>query len=708
VTLVPKSSVNRVESKKRVAYFKYANCSERVPGLILVEKGERMLINSRLGLFLLVLLLCTPQISARQYHAPTFPGDGKIHLDVVVTPKSDPAVSGLQQQDFSILDNGVPQTIISFEAVGGRLAPIEVVLVIDAVNIGAREAATVHEEINRFLKTDGGHLDYPTAVAILTVNGLQFQEEFSKDGNAASATLGDHTIPIRGTGRDADRGGAADRVQISFQGFADLLGRERERPGRKLILCVSPGWPPLFGLENTRDASRQEQVFGNIVEISTQLLEGQITVYSVDPSALGDVDPGLTDPPAYHLRPSDRKAYIEGVSKASDVRMEDLTLGAIATQSGGLALHPGNDLAAELQKCVADAGAYYEISFDPSINNHPTEYHKLEVHVAKPGLTARTRQGYYSLPGRAGEFTAGSGKTSKVEDETLSLEPGTESVTPEAFSQQVYYANAHPYFDLPLALLVDHIPELKTLQPAPDQQELPVILQKMGQSVDNFMREIGDLIAHEDVTQEKLNKKGGIQAKQRVQDNYLILHHGYEWGASAEYRMDDKGNRLGRLGLEKGYLVTAGHALSCISFATVAQAQSKFRYFGEEKIGSRETYVLGFAQKPGEVTFRTVMRGTGGAEADMLTQGILWVDKNNFQIIRMRSDLLAPQNEIGLDQLTTEVTFAEVQLQDVPNPLWLPSDVDVSMEIKKQKFHNVHHYTNYRRYRVSVKIGNQQ
>ena len=307
----------------------------------------------------------------------------------------------------------------------------------------------------------------------------------------------------------------------------------------------------------------------------------------------------------------------------------------------------------------------------------PNEYHQLEVHVAKPGLTARTRQGYYSRPGRAGEFTAESEKPGRVEDDTLSLEPGAGSVTPEALSQQVYYANAHPYLDLPLAQLVDRIPELKTLQPAADQQELPVILQKMGQSVDNFMRDIGDLIAHEDVTQEKLNEKGGIQAKQRVQDNYLILHHGYEWGASAEYRMDENGKRLGPIGLEKGYLVTSGQALSCISFSTVAQAQSKFRYLGEEKIGSRETYVLGFAQKPGEVTFRTVMSGTGGAEADMLTQGILWVDKNNFQIIRMRSDLLAPQNEIGLDQLTTEVTFAEVQLQDVPNPLWLPSDVDV-------------------------------
>ena len=93
---------------------------------------------------------------------------------------------------------------------------------------------------------------------------------------------------------------------------------------------------------------------------------------------------------------------------------------------------------------------------------------------------------------------------------------------------------------------------------------------------------------------------------------------------------------------------------------------------------------------------------------DVLTQGILWVDKNSFQIIRMRSDLLAPNNEIRLDQLTTEVAFGEVQLQDVPNPLWLPRDVDVSMEIDKQKFRNLHHYTDYRKYRVAVKVGTPQ
>src|SRR5580704_13076585 len=654
-----------------------------------------MFINSRLGLFLLVPLLCAPQISARQYQAPTFPGDGKIHLDVVVTQKSGPPVSGLQQQDFTILDNSVLRTISSFEAIEGKQAPLEVVLLIDAVNLGFQEVAIAREGINKFLKADGGRLPQATTFAILTDEGIDFHEEFSRDGNALSTALEQYTIPLRTINNTTDRG-EGERSKLTLLDLGQLVTREGPRPGRKIIVWVAPADLLIFGPNKMLDAKLQQQVFGNIVDMSTQLREAQITLYSVDPS--GDAA----------VRAPSWKAYLKGISTPSQVQMSDLALGVIATQSGGLAPNSSNDIASQLQECIADAGAYYEISFDPTTTDRPNEYHQLEVQVAKPGLTARTRHGYYSQPGRGGELTPESEKPGGKGGDTLLLEPGAESVTPRAFSEQVYYANAHPYLDLPLAQLVERIPDLKTLQPAPDQSELPVILQKMGQKVDDFVRDIGDLTAHEDVTQQKLNAKGGIQAKQGVQDNYLILHHGSQWGASAEYRMDEKGNRLGPIGLEKGYLVTSGFALSCISFSTVAQSQSRFRYLGEGMVGSRGAYVIGFAQKPGEATFLVTMMGTGGAVADMLTQGIFWVDKNSFQIIRLRSDLLAPKREIQLDQLTTDETFAEVQLQDVANPVWLPKDVNVYMEIQKRKFRNEHHYSNYRRYRVSVKIGDTQ
>ena len=658
-----------------------------------------MFINSRLNLFLLVLLLCSPQVSARRNNSASQLPDGEIHLDVVVSPKSGPPVSGLQQQDFTILDNEAPQTIRSFEAVNGEQTPTGIVLLIDVVNTSSEKVDMLLEGINRFLRADEGRLAYPTMLAILTNTEIQFQEDFSQDGNAISTALDQRAIALRNIARTTDSYGAAVRFQISLQGLRRLVAREGGRSGRKLILWFSPGLPVLTGSQRMDNAKQEQQVFGDVVDISTQLRESHITLYTVDPLGTSDIG----------SRALDWEPYLKGVSKPSEVRRGNFALQVIATQSGGLTLNASNDIEAQLQKCVDDAAAYYEISFDPVISDRPNEYHHVEIRVAEPGLTARTRQGYYSRPWRAGNIGVEFEEAGMTRDNSLRRTPRTEAVVSIGTNEPLYDANPHPYYlDAPPAQLVERIPELKKLEPAPDQQELPVILQKMGRSEDDFVRDVGDLIAHEYVTQEKLNAKGDIKAKEHSQDDYLILHHGNEWGASAEYRMDKKGKRLGPIGLKKGYLATSGYALSCIPFSTAVQPQSKFRYLGEEKIDSRETYVLGFAQKPGEATFVTTMMRNAGTEVDMLTQGILWVDKNSFQIIRMRTDLLAQRNEIRLDQLTTEVTFVGVQFQDAPKPLWLPSDVDVYIGIDKHKFRNVHHYTNYRRYRASVEIGTPQ
>jgi hypothetical protein len=58
---------------------------------------------------------------------------------------------------------------------------------------------------------------------------------------------------------------------------------------------------------------------------------------------------------------------------------------------------------------------------------------------------------------------------------------------------------AQTYVDLSLDQLITRIPELKGLQQAEDQKELPMVLAKMGHSVDTFMQAVGDLIADEDV-----------------------------------------------------------------------------------------------------------------------------------------------------------------------------------------------------------------
>jgi VWFA-related protein len=312
-----------------------------------------------------------------------------MYLDVVVTRKSGPPVSGLEQQDFTLIDNKLPQTITSFRALGGTAGRVEVLVVVDAVNVDYEKVAYVRQEIEKFLRADGGHLPQPTALALFTDQGTQIQESLTTDGNALSAALDKYTVGLR-TIRRTSQYADADRFNLSMQALRELASREAQRPGRKIILWVSPGWPLLSGpgAVELLDSKEQQQLFANIVAFSTQLLQARITLYSIDPL-------GATES---ELRANYYEEFVKGVKEPSQVVPGNLALQVIATQSGGLALDFNNDVAALLRQSLADTQAYYELSFDAPEADKPNEYHQLEVKVAKPGLTARTRRGYYAQP----------------------------------------------------------------------------------------------------------------------------------------------------------------------------------------------------------------------------------------------------------------------------------------------------------------------
>ncbi len=109
-------------------------------------------------------------------------------------------------------------------------------------------------------------------------------------------------------------------------------------------------------------------------------------MYSIDP--LGTED--------FANRSFHWQAFVNAVSKPSQAEWGDIALQVLAVQSGGLALTISNDLAGLLGRCLADTQAYYELSFALPLCEKKDEYHRIEVRVAKAGVTARTRQSYYS------------------------------------------------------------------------------------------------------------------------------------------------------------------------------------------------------------------------------------------------------------------------------------------------------------------------
>lgn len=318
--------------------------------------------------------------------------ENRITLDVVAKDKSGKPVPNLQEQDFTILDNKRPERIVSFEAVRGATAsvpPMEIVLVVDAVNTTFAKVAYERSELDKFLKRDGGRLSWPVSIAFVTDSGLNMQGAASRDGAALEEYLDQHVTGLRAVTRSQGIYGAVDRLRVSLDALQQLVQNERMRPGRKIVVWISPGWPLISG-PNVQLSSKQErQIFQTIVGLSTGLRQSRITLYAVDP--LGTADAGRA--PTYYYQ-----SFLKGVKSWKQASFGNLALQVIATQSGGRVLNSSNDVAGEIETCVRDADDYYVLSFDAQPADGPDDYHQIEVKIAGRDLRAQTRSGYYAQP----------------------------------------------------------------------------------------------------------------------------------------------------------------------------------------------------------------------------------------------------------------------------------------------------------------------
>jgi VWFA-related protein len=320
--------------------------------------------------------------------APAQPNSNKIYLNVVVAPKSGKPVAGLQQQDFTLTDNNVAQPISSFEAVEGAQSQMEIVLVIDAVNLDYSRIAYEREQIDKFLKANGGHLAHPVSLAIFTDAGVELQQVPSHDGNQLSASLDKSDIALRIIHRDSQYGDQ-DRIDLSLNALHTLLVKESTRPGRKLIFWISPGWPLLSGPRIQLDAKEMDLLYSQVVGVSNLLQRTGITLYSIDPMGAGQ----NVGREFYY------QDFLKAVTKPSQAEFGNLGLQVLAIRSGGLALTASNDTAQQIQQCVDDTAAYYRIAYHaPPAEHGDSQYHAIDIKVSTPGLAARTLAGYYAQP----------------------------------------------------------------------------------------------------------------------------------------------------------------------------------------------------------------------------------------------------------------------------------------------------------------------
>ena len=307
-----------------------------------------------------------------------------IQLNVVVTGSKDAQVAGLPQSDFTILDNGVPQAITSFQRMAGNPDSVKVVIVLDDVNMNYLRLPYEREQLQKFFRANGGRLPYPTRLAIVYDSGIVMTQGFTQNGAALGKVLEAQKIGQRAVGFSAGIFGASDRMEISLRALRKLIATNGELPGRKVFLWMSPGWAFFSGPQIQTSAKQQRWMFGEIQSISGDLREHQITMYAVNPRGTRDPDE-LRNLYANFLAP---------VRTYSQAQYGNLCLQAFVIHSGGQYFNLNNDFAGLMQQALNDLNSYYRITFTP-LPGEPNEYHAIHVKVAQPGLKARTTTGYY-------------------------------------------------------------------------------------------------------------------------------------------------------------------------------------------------------------------------------------------------------------------------------------------------------------------------
>lgn len=382
------------------------------------------------ALLLMIAMAMQPTALPGQSPAPTPQKNAQaIALDVAVTDKNGTPLSGLTEADFTVLEDGRPQEIDSFQAVNrgvikgplttdaGSSEP-STILVLDEANTRFTDMARARQTICKILSENKGQLVEPTMLLAFGTDGMVVLHNYTRDGNALAEALRNHQpglgYPLHGAHSFLP---ALLRVAQSSHGIA----------GHKTVVLVTSGLSgsPPSSLSSLLRA--QPGIAARAKKESALLLRSRITFDVIDPRAVGEhnvLDSGIaaesfsaenapdpsrqgvaiteTGPSPYqpsslfdvaHALDTITKLEREGGSAAAGGGSE-----ALALETGGVVVFNRNDVKKEVEQSIARGATYYSILYHPANTSSSGQFQKIEVRTTTPGSTIYTRNGYYAAP----------------------------------------------------------------------------------------------------------------------------------------------------------------------------------------------------------------------------------------------------------------------------------------------------------------------
>jgi VWFA-related protein len=322
-------------------------------------------------------------------------------LDTVVTDRKGNIVSNLTKDDFTVYENGVPQTIRNFTApadlptVTDRptkdrnghdnwgTAPLTMI-VVDEMDTPFEELAYARDCVRNYLKKQPAQLIEPTMLLWLNDDGFHPVTTFTRDRDSILVSLAKQPPSLASR---LQRGAAAEQISAAFAALQQVALFSRGQPGKKEIIWVGRSFPSVdpIGLDDFQRTLLSKAVRSTV----DLLLTSRVSLYVIDPtitgSAINDDVPQEVDT----LTPVPATTVVDPFAGTFNINL-------FVSETGGKYFRGYNDLDRQIGDSAQRGTTYYTLTYVPTTQIQDGSYRQIDIRLRNPNLIVQTKKGYYS------------------------------------------------------------------------------------------------------------------------------------------------------------------------------------------------------------------------------------------------------------------------------------------------------------------------
>jgi tetratricopeptide (TPR) repeat protein len=219
------------------------------------------------------------------------------------------------------------------------------------------------------------------------------------------------------------------------------------------------------------------------------------------------------------------------------------------------------------------------------------------------------------------------------------------------------------------------------------------VVRKSGKQLMELVKDVDRFAATESLTHESINKYGLASPPEKRKFDYVVsiqeVQHGYlnveEYrngrGSPAEFPDGVATNGLPAL-------VLIFHPYNAINFEITCEGLARWNGGLAWQVHFKQR-----ADKPN--TIKRYRIGADGPSYAVALKGRAWISADNYQIVRLETDLVSPVPQIRLVADHSDIEYGLVKFKQGNVNMWLPQSAEVYYDWKGRRIHRRHSFSNY-------------